>query len=80
MDFNLDLYVMPIAKEPRRVSEREQQPKNITADNPANDFHPCIRTGSAQGRHCYFLRQTTNSSMPIKAASCDPSRARDKNR
>ncbi len=48
MDFNLDLYVMPLGQ--------KGEPKNITADNPANDFAPVY---SPDGKAIAFLRQTT---------------------
>jgi Tol biopolymer transport system component len=48
MDYNLDLYVMPL--------DKKAEPKNITADNPANDFAPVYRT---DGKEIAFLRQTT---------------------
>jgi dipeptidyl aminopeptidase/acylaminoacyl peptidase len=54
MDFNLDLYVMPTqASLPRK---RGEEPKNITADNPASDFAPVY---SPNGSQIAFLRQTT---------------------
>ncbi|MBI2803620.1 MAG: S9 family peptidase [Planctomycetes bacterium] len=52
MDYNLDLYVMPIQPSPRRKPGVE--PKNITLDNPANDTSPKY---SPDGRHVGFLRQ-----------------------
>ena len=57
MDFNLDLYVMPIddASLPRKRGE-DAEPKNITADNPANDFAPVY---SPDGKMIAFSRQTT---------------------
>lgn len=48
MDYNLDLYVMPL--------DKKADPKNITADNPANDFAPSY---SPNGEHIAFIRQTT---------------------
>jgi dipeptidyl aminopeptidase/acylaminoacyl peptidase len=55
MDYNLDLYVMPI--DPSRERKRPVEPKNITADNPANDFAPVYSPSG--GGTIYFLRQTT---------------------
>jgi dipeptidyl aminopeptidase/acylaminoacyl peptidase len=48
MDYNLDLYVMPL--------ELDWKAKNITADNPAGDFAPVY---SPDGAKIAFLRQTT---------------------
>jgi dipeptidyl aminopeptidase/acylaminoacyl peptidase len=48
MDYNLDLYVMPL--------DKKGEPKNITADNPANDSDPKY---SPDGRSIGFLRQKT---------------------
>ncbi len=56
MDFNLDLYVMPTqASLPRK---RGEEPKNITADNPANDFAP-VYVGDRPPFGLLYLRQTT---------------------
>ncbi len=54
MDYNLDLYVMPI--DTSRERKRPVDPKNITADNPANDFGPVY---SPDGKSIAFSRQTT---------------------
>lgn len=48
MDYNSDLYVMPI--------DGKGEPKNITADNPANDSNPAY---SPDGKWIAFSRQTT---------------------
>lgn len=48
MDFNSDLYVMP--------TDGKDEPKNITSDNPANDFAPVY---SPDGKKIAFSRQTT---------------------
>ncbi|MCS7046848.1 MAG: S9 family peptidase [Gemmataceae bacterium] len=52
MDFNLDLYTMPLDHGPAR---RHPPVKNLTTDNPAGDFNPRY---SPDGRHIAFLRQT----------------------
>jgi len=46
-DYNRDLYVMPL--------DRTSTPRNITADNPANDQYPAY---SPDGRWIAFTRQT----------------------
>ncbi len=68
MDYNSDLYVMPIdeasggRKSPDSKPESGglrpplAEPKNITSDNPANDFAPVY---SPDGKKIAFLRQTT---------------------
>ncbi|HZZ77442.1 MAG TPA: S9 family peptidase, partial [Gemmataceae bacterium] len=48
MDFNSDLYVMP--------TTGKSEPKNITSDNPANDFGPVY---ARNGKTIAYLRQTT---------------------
>ncbi len=55
MDFNLDLYTMPLMAS-RERKRPEEQPKNITPDNPAGDFNPVY---SPDGKSIAFLRQTT---------------------
>ena len=44
MDYNCDLYVMP-------TRQAAVQPRNITPDNPANDFAPVY---SPDGKDCLF--------------------------
>jgi dipeptidyl aminopeptidase/acylaminoacyl peptidase len=62
MDFNLDLYTIPLEAsreqlEASRERKRpEEQPKNITTDNPVGDFNPAY---SPDGKSIAFLRQTT---------------------
>jgi dipeptidyl aminopeptidase/acylaminoacyl peptidase len=53
MDNNLDLYTMPVIRSDFR---RGIEPKNITADNPGNDFAPVY---SPDGKKIAFSRQTT---------------------
>jgi dipeptidyl aminopeptidase/acylaminoacyl peptidase len=48
MDFNLDLFTLSL-KSPGDL-------KNVTADNPANDFNPAYKP---DGKSIAFLRQTT---------------------
>jgi Tol biopolymer transport system component len=48
MDVNYDLYTLPL--------DKKGEPKNITADNPANDFNPVY---NPNGKSLAFLRQTT---------------------
>jgi dipeptidyl aminopeptidase/acylaminoacyl peptidase len=55
MDNNFDLYVMPIDTS-RDGKGARAEPKNITADNPANDFAPAY---SPNGKSIAFSRQTT---------------------
>jgi dipeptidyl aminopeptidase/acylaminoacyl peptidase len=55
MDFNSDLYVMPTDSS-RERKRPEEQPKNITTDNPASDFAPAY---SPDGKSIAFSRQTT---------------------
>src|SRR5205807_8409206 len=55
MDFNADLYVMP-TEASRERKRPEEQPRNITTDNPANDFAPVY---SPDGKRIAFSRQTT---------------------
>ena len=59
MDYNFDLYVMPL--------DGKREPKNITADNPGNDFAPVY---SPNGKMIAFLRQTTKFFYADHAASC----------
>src|SRR5262249_46327093 len=47
MDFNQDLYAMPV--------EKPGNPKNLTTDNQANDYNPVY---SPDGKSIAFLRQT----------------------
>jgi dipeptidyl aminopeptidase/acylaminoacyl peptidase len=54
MDYNLDLFVLNIDTKPDRKVLPE--PRNITADNPANDFAPVY---SPDGKKIAFSRQTT---------------------
>jgi len=56
MDYNTDLYVMPIDEASRERKRPEDQPKNITSDNPASDFAPVYSTW---GGYIAFTRQTT---------------------
>lgn len=46
-DTNLDLYTLPL--------DKKGKPRNITADNSANDTHPVY---SPDGKYIAFLRQT----------------------
>lgn len=46
-DTNLDLYTLPL--------DKKGKPRNITAENTANDTHPVY---SPDGKHLAFLRQT----------------------
>ena len=48
MDNNLDLFLLNIDTKPDRKAL--PQPKNITADNPANDFAPDLFTEGGQDR------------------------------
>ena len=56
MDFNLDLYTMPLEAS-RERKRPEEQPKNITTDNPVGDFNPVYSPSG--GGAIVFLRQTT---------------------
>lgn len=52
MDFNLDLYTMPLGDS----AKPQAAVKNITTDNPVGDFNPVY---SPDGKSIAFLRQTT---------------------
>jgi dipeptidyl aminopeptidase/acylaminoacyl peptidase len=54
-DYNLDLYTMPLDTSRDREGAWNG-PKNITTDNPGNDFNPVY---SPDGKRLAFLRQTT---------------------
>src|SRR5205814_2338076 len=54
MDNNLDIFLLEIDTKPDR--KELPKPRNITADNPANDFAPVY---SPDGKSIAFLRQTT---------------------
>jgi dipeptidyl aminopeptidase/acylaminoacyl peptidase len=54
MDYNLDLFLLDIDTKPDR--KKLPEPRNITADNPANDFAPVY---SPNGKWLAFSRQTT---------------------
>ena len=54
MDYNLDLFLLDIDTKPDR--KKLPEPRNITADNPANDFAPVY---SPDGKSIAFSRQTT---------------------
>lgn len=69
MDFNLDLYVMPLGK--------KGEPKNITTDNPANDFAPVY---SPDGKKIAFFRQTTKFFYADQSRIMVHDRATSKNR
>ena len=69
MDFNADLYVMPI--------DKPGEPKNITADNPAGDFGPVY---APDGKTIAFLRQTIKYFYADRARIMLHDRATGKNR
>ena len=75
MDYNLDLYVMPT--DTSRERKRPVEPKNITADNPANDFAPVY---SPDGKKIAFLRQVTKFFYADRARIVMHDRASGKNR
>ena len=54
MDNNLDIFLLDIDSRPDR--KELPRPRNITADNPANDFAPLY---SPDGKYIAFSRQTT---------------------
>jgi dipeptidyl aminopeptidase/acylaminoacyl peptidase len=54
-DYNLDLFTMSLDTESRERKRLEEEPKNITSDNLANDSNPAY---SRQGSKIAFLRQT----------------------
>lgn len=51
MDANLDLYTLPL--------DKKGEPKNITGDNPAHDFHPVYGPIFGPTIGIYYLRQKT---------------------
>ena len=75
MDYNLDLFVMPIeASLPRK---RGEEPKNITTDNPASDYAPVY---SPDGKAIAFSRQTTRFFYADRVRIMVHNRASGKNR
>ncbi len=69
MDYNSDLYVMPL--------DGKGVPKNITADNPASDFAPVY---SPDGKSIAFSRQTTKYFYADRARIMLHDRTNGKNR
>jgi dipeptidyl aminopeptidase/acylaminoacyl peptidase len=68
-DFNSDLYTLPLY--------RPGKPRNITADNPANDFDPVY---SPDGKSIAFLRQKIKFFYADQARLMIHDRATGKNR
>jgi dipeptidyl aminopeptidase/acylaminoacyl peptidase len=76
IDYNLDLYVMPIDQSRDRKGAGAE-PKNITADNPANDFAPVY---SPDSKMIAFSRQTTKFFYADRVRIMTHDRASGKNR